>query len=333
MSLGFIVCMIKALIRYHGIISLGRCKNIMQIYLAPMEGITTYIYRNALAKYYGGVDKFFTPFLANQNLNHKELNDVLPEHNTGLQVVPQILANKADTFLEITKRLVEFGYGQVNLNLGCPSGTVVARKRGAGFLSVPDQLDCFLEEIFSKSPLPISIKTRIGVEQMEEWERILSVYRKYPLAELIIHPRLQKEFYRGKAHPEAYLMACEKGFGRLCYNGDITDLVAMDALFEGLGDCIPSAIMVGRGAIANPALPKELAEHANPGLPKELFRDFHNEILNGYREMMSGDQPVLFKMKELWVYMGPYRGLTDKQMKKIRKAGSLAEYESIVDSF
>ena len=305
----------------------------MQIYLAPMEGITTYIYRNALAKYYGGVDKFFTPFLANQNLNHKELNDVLPEHNTGLQVVPQILANKADTFLEITKRLVEFGYGQVNLNLGCPSGTVVARKRGAGFLSVPDQLDCFLEEIFSKSPLPISIKTRIGVEQMEEWERILSVYRKYPLAELIIHPRLQKEFYRGKAHPEVYLMACEKGFGRLCYNGDITDLVAMDALFEGLGDCIPSAIMVGRGAIANPALPKELAEHANSCLPKELFRDFHNEILNGYREMMSGDQPVLFKMKELWVYMGPYRGLTDKQMKKIRKAGSLAEYESIVASF
>ena len=305
----------------------------MQIYLAPMEGITTYIYRNALAKYYGGVDKFFTPFLANQNLNHKELNDVLPEHNTGLQVVPQILANKADTFLEITKRLVEFGYGQVNLNLGCPSGTVVARKRGAGFLSVPDQLDCFLEEIFSKSPLPISIKTRIGVEQMEEWERILSVYRKYPLAELIIHPRLQKEFYRGKAYPEAYLRACEKGFGRLCYNGDITDLVAMDALFEGLGDCIPSAIMVGRGAIANPALPKELADHANSCLPKELFRDFHNEILNGYREMMSGDQPVLFKMKELWVYMGPYRGLTDKQMKKIRKAGSLAEYESIVDSF
>ena len=305
----------------------------MQIYLAPMEGITTYIYRNALAKYYGGVDKFFTPFLANQNLNHKELNDVLPEHNTGLQVVPQILANKADTFLEITKRLAEFGYGQVNLNLGCPSGTVVARKRGAGFLSVPDQLDCFLEEIFSKSPLPISIKTRIGVEQMEEWDRILSVYRKYPLAELIIHPRLQKEFYCGKAHPEADLMACEKGFGRLCYNGDITDLVAMDALFEGLGDCIPSAIMVGRGAIANPALPKELAEHANPGLPKELFRDFHNEILNGYREMMSGDQPVLFKMKELWVYMGPYRGLTDKQMKKIRKAGSLAEYESIVASF
>ena len=332
----------------------------MQIYLAPMEGITTYIYRNALAKYYGGVDKYFTPFLANRNLNHKELNDVLPEHNLGLQVVPQILANKADSFLEITKRLEELGYGQVNLNLGCPSGTVVARKRGAGFLSVPDQLDCFLEEIFAKSPLAISIKTRIGVEQMEEWEEILSVYRKYPLEELIIHPRLQKEFYHGKAHPEAYRMACEKGFGKLCYNGDITDCEAMVTLFERLGDHIPSAIMVGRGAIANPGLPKELAEHANPGLPKEpaehalpgqkrpdraghvtlledsdereLFREFHDEILNGYREMMSGDQPVLFKMKELWVYMGPYRKLTDKQMKKIRKAGSLAEYESIVDA-
>ena len=179
----------------------------MQIYLAPMEGITTYIYRNALAKYYGGVDKYFTPFLANRNLNHKELKDVLPEHNPGLQLVPQILANRAEDFLEITKRLEEFGYGQVNLNLGCPSGTVVARKRGAGFLSVPDQLDNFLEEIFSKSPLPISIKTRIGTEQVEEWEKILSIYRKYPLAELIIHTRLQKEFYQGETHPEAYLRA------------------------------------------------------------------------------------------------------------------------------
>ena len=143
-----------------------------------MEGVTGYVYRNAYAKYYGGIVRYFTPFVANKKLGHREKNDVCPEHNAGMAVVPQILTNRAEDFLAIAEILREYGYDTVNLNLGCPSGTVAARGRGAGFLAMPDELDHFLEEIFEKCPLRISIKTRIGKENPAEWERLLAIYEK-----------------------------------------------------------------------------------------------------------------------------------------------------------
>ena len=305
----------------------------MQIYLAPMEGITTFVYRNALARYYGGIDKYFTPFLSDRNLNYKEINEVLPEHNKGLVVVPQILTNQPDVFLSIADKLADYGYREANLNLGCPSGTVVAKKRGAGFLSIPDTLDAFLEEIFSKCPLAISIKTRIGIEDMHEWQKLLVIYKKYPLKELIVHPRLQKEFYDGTPHMDAFRLTQEMlSMFPLCYNGDIVSKSSYDAVTDKLMPV--ERIMLGRGILANPTLPTALKTQAPEILPNtddlKRFRAFHDEILEGYRELMSGDQPVLFRMKELWAYMRKYPGLTDKQMKQIRKAKKLDEYKSVI---
>ena len=305
----------------------------MQIYLAPMEGITTFIYRNAFARHYGEIDKYFTPFLSNKNLNYKEINEVLPEHNKGLTVVPQILTNQAEVFLSIASELAEYGYREVNLNLGCPSGTVVAKKRGAGFLSIPDTLDAFLEEIFNKCPLAISIKTRIGMESVGEWETLLAIYRKYPIKELIVHPRLQKEFYDGTPHVEAFRTAQETLRAvPLCYNGNIVSKAAYDTV---AGDLMPvERIMLGRGILAAPTLPATLKIQSPEILSDtndlKRFRDFHDEILEGYIELMSGDQPVLFRMKELWAYMRQYPGLTDKQLKQIRKSKKIDEYRSII---
>ena len=168
----------------------------MKYDLAPMEGITTYIYRSTFEKYYGGIHRYYTPFLASMHLSTREKNEVLPEHNEGMTLIPQILSNRADEFLEITKALKDYGYETVNLNLGCPSGTVVSKHRGSGFLAVPQELDRFLAEIFDKCPLKISIKTRIGIDDESEWEEILNIYEKYPLEGLIIHTRLQKDFYK-----------------------------------------------------------------------------------------------------------------------------------------
>ncbi|MDE6844315.1 MAG: tRNA-dihydrouridine synthase family protein, partial [Lachnospiraceae bacterium] len=181
----------------------------MMYYLAPMEGITTYIYRNAHARYFGGIDKYFTPFISDKNLaanknsvsdksmNSREIRDILPDHNAGIPLVPQVLTNHADRFLAVASKIASYGYDTVNLNLGCPSGTVTAKKRGSGFLSVPDELDAFLYEIYEKCPLKISIKTRLGVSDLSEWDRLLNIYAKYPIHELIIHTRLQQEFYTG----------------------------------------------------------------------------------------------------------------------------------------
>ena len=168
----------------------------MELYLAPMEGITTYLFRNAYHAHFGGADKYFTPFLSNRNMTRRDVNEILPEHNRGMTVIPQILTNRAEEFLEIARRVADLGYDTVNLNLGCPSGTVVAKKRGAGLLTDPASLDRFLDQIYEACPLRISIKTRIGISRLSEWEVLLRIYRKYPIEELIIHPRLQREFYK-----------------------------------------------------------------------------------------------------------------------------------------
>ena len=306
----------------------------MQIYLAPMEGITTFVYRNAFARYYGGIDKYFTPFLSNKSLSHKEINEVSPEHNMGLAVVPQILTNQTEVFLSIAARLADYGYREVNLNLGCPSGTVVAKKRGAGFLSIPEALDAFLEEIFKKCPLDISIKTRIGMESVDEWEKLLTIYGKYPLKELIVHPRLKKEFYNGTPHAEAFRKAQEiLPLLPLCYNGDIVSKASYGAITDTLKTV--ECVMLGRGVLANPTLPITLNTQNSETSPNaedlQRFRAFHDEILEGYREIMSGDQPVLFRMKELWTYMRRYPGLTDKQLKQIQKSKRIDEYLGIID--
>ena len=144
-----------------------------------MEGVTGYVFRNAYAKYYGGIERYFTPFVANKKLGHREKNDVCPEHNAGMTVIPQILTNHAEDFLAIAEILREYGYDTVNLNLGCPSGTVAARGRGAGFLAMPDELDHFLEEIFEKMSAPdLHQDTDRKKENPAEWERLLAIYEK-----------------------------------------------------------------------------------------------------------------------------------------------------------
>ena len=193
----------------------------MQFYLAPMEGLTGYVYRNAYHKYFPAADRYFTPFITNKKMSSRERNDILPEHNEGMTVIPQILTNQAEDFLSLTKELREYGYDTVNLNLGCPSGTVVAKRRGSGLLAWPNTLDAFLDEIFSSCDCRISIKTRLGTTDTDEWEDLLTVYDKYPLEELIIHPRVQKDFYNNTPDMEAFLYAVENSRHTLCYNGDI----------------------------------------------------------------------------------------------------------------
>lgn len=308
----------------------------MKFYLAPMEGITTYIYRNALHHHYGGFDCYYTPFISNKVLSSKELRDISPENNKDMKVVPQILTNRAETFIAIAERLQTCGYEEVNFNLGCPSGTVAAKKRGAGFLSVPDELDHFLDEIFAKCPLDISIKTRIGIESEYEWEDLLAIYKKYPIKELIIHPRYQKEFYKGTPHMEAFKQAADilkDSSIALCYNGDITSARRFCDLIKK----VPSteAVMLGRGVLANPELGRILQNKDSELLLSDklsTFKAFHDEILTGYMDYMSGDQPVLFKMKELWSYMGPHVHASDSLLKKIRKAKRISDYQSTVQT-
>ena len=197
----------------------------MKIYLAPLEGITGWIFRSAVHECFGGFDKYFVPFIKPNQMGHfsaREKKDILPDHNRGMYTVPQILTNRAEDFLRTAKKLEEYGYSEVNLNLGCPSKTVVTKGRGSGFLAYPEQLERFLDEIFDKCEIRISVKTRLGMDDPREFERLLEIYNRYPMEELIIHPRVQKEFYKSTPDLGAFAAAADSSRSPVCYNGDIS---------------------------------------------------------------------------------------------------------------
>jgi len=302
----------------------------MNYYFAPMEGVTGYIYRNAHRKFFNNVDAYFTPFIVptqNREFSSREKNDILPEHNEGARIIPQIMTNHWEGFVWTALELKKYGYDEVNLNLGCPSKTVVSKQRGSGFLAVPDQLDQFLERIFSID-MNISIKTRIGKDSPEEFYRLMEIYNKYPVKELIIHPRIQTDFYRNTPNWDMFQMAVTVSKNPVCYNGDIFTPGAYDRMIE----TFPSVdrVMLGRGLIANPMLAGEIKGQGR--LEKEQLRAFHDEILSGYQETIFGDRNLLFKMKELWAYMLQSFENSEKYGKKIQKSQNLWDYTSAVNA-
>lgn len=311
----------------------------MHIYFAPLEGITTYPYRNLHHKYFGGVEKYFTPFLApgpEQGMSVKEMRDVLPENNAGVPVVPQILTNRAGDFLLASKKLLEMGYREINLNLGCPSGTVTAKKKGSGFLLYPDDLDRFFDEVFSDAAVRngeflVSIKTRIGKNEVEEWPELMQVYNRYPIHELTVHPRIQKEFYKGTPHLDVFTDILKESRNPVVYNGDLFTVEKVKEFREKFPTV--GTVMIGRGLIRNPALAEmilqEETELEADILPR--IREFHDALFEHYRETMSGDRNLLFRMKDLWSYMLAEVPDSEKLAKKIRKSQHVPEYLAAVE--
>lgn len=303
----------------------------MRYYLAPLEGVTTYVYRNAYHKYFHQMDKYFTPFIVphkEKKFSTREKKELSPENNQGLFVVPQLLTNNAEDFLKTAKDITAMGYKEINLNLGCPSGTVVAKKKGSGFLAYPDELDAFLDEIFSKADFDISVKTRIGKEHPEEFDQLLEIYNKYPMKELIIHPRVQTDYYKNTPNWEVFRNACNTSKNTLCYNGDI---FCTENYVQFLKE-FPQVdkIMLGRGVIANPGLVDEIVSQKR--ISQNALRDFHDMIYEEYQLISSGDRNVLFKMKELWFYMADLFPGSEKLLKRIKKSEKRKDYEKVVQA-
>ena len=300
----------------------------MNLYFAPLEGIGGYIYRNAQADYFEKADKYYSPFLApnqNRSISPKEYKDIAPEHNEDITLVPQIMANNAEIFLKAAQELEQLGYKEINLNLGCPSRTVVTKYRGAGFLAKPDALERFLEEVYSKLNIRLSLKTRLGMEDEEEFEHLLDIYNKFPVSELIIHPRVQTDYYKNTPRMESFLNALEKSKNPVVYNGDIFNKEKYQQVMKQMD---VSGVMLGRGVLANPALFGEI--RGTEKLSKERLWEFHERLLADYTQEMSGERNVLFKMKELWFYLEWSFTNTEKYEKKIRKAQHLSDYRLVV---
>lgn len=302
----------------------------MKLYFAPLEGITGYVFRNAYEKYYGGIERYFTPFITphtKKNMDTREKRDILPENNKGINLIPQVLTNKSEELISISKELREYGYQEINLNIGCPSKTVTAKGKGAAFLEQPEELERFFDAYFGTSDVGLSIKTRIGMWETEEAEGLFKVFERFPFTEVIVHARLGSEFYGGTCHHDVFESYGEISKHSLCYNGDITSKEQLQELDKKWDFC--HKFMLGRGLIANPGM-----LHADESGVKgdiERFRQFHNELLEGYMAYLSGDRPTLFHMKELWGYWIRRFPGEEKLLKQIKKSDSIREYITAVN--
>jgi tRNA-dihydrouridine synthase len=326
-------------------------ENHMQISLAPLEGITGYVVRNAFHHNFDGIDTFYTPFIsAGQNLKGKVLRDILPENNEGITLIPQLMSNRTEDVLRVSRLLASYGYDQINLNIGCPSGTVTSKKRGAGLLTDLALLDQFLEDVFAQTDLKISVKTRIGFHSDEEWPAILEIYKKYPIEELIIHPRVREEFYKGTPHLDCFGQAVQAYAAKdgtdnvdascttLCYNGDIASVDNCRAIlkkFPGIDH-----IMIGRGLISHPSLAAEIKfaqQNDAPAHPRysdaeyrERIGAFHDEIYSNLSANFSGEKDAMLHMKEIWGFLKNSFAGSDKAVKKILKSQNCMEYKIAV---
>ena len=295
----------------------------MRYYFAPMEGLTDSIYRSAHHAHFGGVDRYYMPFLSptvHRSLTNREERELPYAQSVPFTAVPQLLTKVPEDFLWATTVCAERGYDEVNLNTGCPSGTVVSKGKGSGMLRDLDALCRFLDEVFSKSVLPVSIKTRLGLEDPQEFPAILEIYNRYPVKELTIHPRVRKQFYDGAVDMEMFRYAAQNSRNRLCYNGDITELAQIDALQKEFPQL--EAVMIGRSLIADPGM-------LCGGTDKAALEAFMNELLVRYTEAFGGSRNAMFRLKENWGMIHQRFEGCDKLWKRLRKTTDLQEYRSI----
>ena len=296
----------------------------MRYYFAPMEGITDSIYRRVHHKYFGGVDRYYMPFLSptqHRCLTPREARELPKADSVGFCAVPQVLTKHSEDFLWAAAVCKDLGYEEVNLNLGCPSGTVVAKGKGSGMLRDLDALDAFLEAIYKDAPLPISVKTRIGIESANEFPKILEIYNRYPICELTIHPRVRKVFYKGGVEIQAFRYAVENSTNKLCFNGNLNSLSEINE-FSSQFPMIES-VMLGRGLIGDPGM---LAPGGTTVAQLEAFLD---ELLDEYMVAFGSARNAMFRMKENWGFLLHRFENSEKLAKRLRKTTDVAEFRSI----
>ena len=298
----------------------------MHYYFAPMEGVTGAVYRRTHHEFFSGVDKYFMPFITpttNEKLTPRQKRDVLPEYNEGVPAVPQLLTKSAADCIWAVNALHDLGYPEVNLNLGCPSGTVTAKGKGAGFLAHPDELDRFFDEVFAKCE-GISVKTRLGVHEAGEFDKLLEIYNRYPITELTIHPRVRQDFYKGKVRESDFAAALPRCSMPVCYNGDLITERDVSAVSERYPD-LP-AVMIGRAMIADPSLVTRLT--GGKAADAKTLETFHDTLFVRYCEAFGDSRIAMLRMKEIWFYHLNLFENSEKPGKAIKKAKNAAEFQA-----
>ena len=300
---------------------------------SPLQGFTDYIFRNAFDKYFGGIGKFYAPYIrlrGKLEIKSSQIKDIDQENNKDIYLIPQIMTKSVDEFLFIANFVKNHGYDELNWNLGCPYPMVARRGLGSGQIKDIDGVERILDEVFTKADIKISIKTRLGYESPGEIFQLLPVFDKYPIENIIIHPRIGKQLYKGELDLDYFQKCLESTNHKIIYNGDITSLDKFQNLQNRFNSV--NQWMIGRGMIANPFLPC-MIKNANPDFltdKNEIFRKFHEELFEKYSQQLSGDKHIIMKMFQFWKYFISIFPNNQKDIKMIKKAKNTESYQIAV---
>ena len=296
----------------------------MKYYFAPMEGLTDSVFRRLHHTYFPGVDRYYMPFISptqHRTLTNREARELPMADSVPFAAIPQILTKVAEDFVWAAEQCAQRGYREVNLNLGCPSGTVVSKGKGSGMLADPDNLDRFLDAVFSVSPIPVSVKSRLGVTDPQEFPKLLEIYNRYPILELTLHPRVRKAFYSGSVDMEMFAYCAENSKNPLCYNGDICSLEDISRIESQFPQV--RSVMIGRGLIGDPGM-------LTPGgTTAEALEGMFDAMLDEYMVLFGGSRNAMFRLKEHWGMLINRFEDSEKLGKRLRKTTDLEEYKAI----
>lgn len=303
----------------------------VKLSLGPFQGITDAPFRNVFKKHFGGIDKFYTPFFTGIQKDHAknmQVEEIDPRFNDVETLTPQILSTDAEEILRFASQCKELGYKEINLNMGCPFPRVANKKRGSGLLPYPEKIDTMLCRVFEKIEVGFSVKCRLGYVNPDEIYPVLEVFNKYPLSELIIHPRIGKQLYKGEADVKRFAELMPLIKAPLVYNGDIVSTESFECIREQVQPV--NEFMLGRGLLANPFLAEEIKGSCQA---KDVDR-LYNYVIDLYEDRLrhaGGSPKVLGRMKELWSYLMNSFDEPQDIWRKIKKINALREYEEAVE--
>jgi len=305
----------------------------MVLLSSPLQGFTDFRFRNAFQQYFGGIDTYYAPYIRlNGKLKIKQSyeNDLLPENNSTLEVIPQVITNDAEEFLFVAKYVQSLGYKELNWNLGCPYPMVTKSGMGSGLICNPNKIDEILHRAHNETDILVSMKMRMGYEHAEEILDAFPILDHYPLKNIAIHARIGKQLYKGPVNLEAFEKCITSTKHKLYYNGDITSVAA----FKAIESRFPSIdhFMIGRGLIADPFLPNMIKNDTTsyPQNRWEIFSEFHDTIYQNYDAYLSGPTPIKMKMLGFWEYFSQSTSNPQKTLKAIKKAANPVKYRKAV---
>ncbi len=302
-----------------------------EIHFAPLQGYTDWIYRNNFARFFGGVNAYYTPFVRLESASvfrNRDLRDIAPENNAVPLLIPQILPGNAAEFCELTRRVIERGYTRIDINMGCPFPLIAGKKKGAGMLPYPELVKETLEPLQDFPDIRFSLKMRLGWGNAGEAYCLMDMINNLRLEHITLHARIGIQQYKGTPDYESFSRfyhACEHP---VFYNGDLKSTEEVHRIFEKYPKL--RGVLIGRGLLSSPWMAKDFYKNETKSeieRKKQVYA-FHDALLNDYKNYLQGENQLLNKMKTLWDYLLPD---TDRKMvKRIRKSTKLVDYCSAV---